>query len=466
MHIFNAGDTMKSIIICILVMLCAAGSAQAIIVAEDDFNRADNTDIGPKWYEEANNYEIQNNTLFFRNESSAAVINQNVSIGQGNYVIEFTYYDLNESVSIARLMIHFYAQSYTSRTESMVIQLREANNYALAYWGNGSYTGSTLSGIRLTNNTVYKFDITGDNVTIYQNNSMVGYLEAWSDKWSNGTVGFACDDAAGAIALDDFSVDGEGISPTIISSAPQGNIYPEVAGTHTFNVTINKTVGCVWYVNGSLAETDQESTEHAYTNDSLAGGWCNVTAYVADIFGSDAKTWIFEVGADSITFIVLQDTPTNQTTIAEWDVVRIGSNVTEWSYNQSVSVAGWTYSMRFENGTHIVNHTAAYTNETLLFNWSPLLPIGIYYIDAKTPDLTAPANQYYMYNNWSTDHTFAQIAAKESNDVIYSWYNHTSFLHESYYVGRAYNADKIVSMNCSVSCFFDAETIIQVTPRT
>jgi hypothetical protein len=80
--------------------------------------------------------------------------------------------------------------------------------------------------------------------------------------------------------------------------------------------------------------------------------------------------------------------------------------------------------------------------------------------------ITATANQYTQFNDWETDHTFAQIAALNANDVCYSWYNHTSGLHEAYYVGRTYNAAKIIPMNCSVLGFFDTETIVDVTART
>ena len=83
--------------------------------------------------------------------------------------------------------------------------------------------------------------------------------------------------------------------------------------------------------------------------------------------------------------------------------------------------------------------------------------------------MTIPANSWWMFNNWTSTMTFAGIAANESNDVCYSYYNVTSGLWESYYVGYSWNADYQLSKDASVIGYFNAETFITsdiITPSS
>ena len=256
-------------------------------------------------------------------------------------------------------------------------------------------------------------------------------------------------------------------APDVTSSGYTDNLWPEVYDSKTFNITVNQTTECRWYINDTLKQTNSTpSLTHAYTNTSLEGGHWNFSAVVNNTNGSDIQTWNFEVGTDSITHIILADDPNNKSMIAKENITRVGTNVTDWGINLTYTFEGWTYYFRFTNGTEIMNATCASDNESMYFNGTSLLPIGVYFINATTDVLTANANQYFLFNNWTIDQTFSQIAANESNDICINWYNHTSGLHEAYYVGRGYNANAIIPANCSVFTFFDAETTIAVTPRT
>ena len=257
-------------------------------------------------------------------------------------------------------------------------------------------------------------------------------------------------------------------APNITSYAPIGSIYPEVDDSQIFNVTTDQTTNCTWYINGTQVQYNTSATEHTYTNTSLNGGGCNVTAVVNNTNGTDSQTWLFEVGADSITYIVLQYTPTNQSMITEWNVTRIGSNVTDWGIWLNYTFSGWQYYFRYTNGTEIMNQTASSNNESLWFNGSSLLPTGVYYINAtsSTNYIMLYANEYALINNWTSDQTFQQIAANISNDVCYSYYNSTSGLWEAYRAGYTYGATNIIPKNCSVFVFVNGETTISATPNT
>jgi len=258
-------------------------------------------------------------------------------------------------------------------------------------------------------------------------------------------------------------------APSITSYAPLGTIWPEVQDSQLFNVTVNQTTQCRWYVNGTLKQTNATpSLTHAYTNTSLNGSGCNVTAVCNNTNGTDTQTWLFEVGADSTSYIILSEDDTNLTCLIRWNVTHIGSNVTHWNTSYSNTTSGCTYYFNFDNDTEILNQTATSDDETLWFNSSTLLPTGIYYINGSCPHnyIVLYADEYALVNNWTTDQNFTQISVNISHDVCYSYYNHTSGLWESFMVGYTYNHAAIIPKNCSAFVFVDGATTITATPTT
>ena len=175
-------------------------------------------------------------------------------------------------------------------------------------------------------------------------------------------------------------------APSITSYAPTETIWPEVADSQTFTVTVNQSTQCRWYINGSQVQYNSSATEHTYTNTSLKGGHWNFTAVVNNTNGTDSQTWLFEVGADSIDTVILSEDDTNLSCLIRWNVTRIGSNVTHWNVPYSNTTNGYTYYFRFDNLTEILSQTATGDNQTLWFNSSTLLPTGIYRI-TSTPSV-------------------------------------------------------------------------------
>lgn len=87
----------------------------------------------------------------------------------------------------------------------------------------------------------------------------------------------------------------------------------------------------------------------------------------------------------------------------------------------------------------------------------------------NTSTITIPANSQGMYNNWTSATTFSAIATNESNDDVYSFYNVSGGLYESYYPGYSWNANNPIGRDNSVIVFVNAETTVTadiVTPSS
>jgi hypothetical protein len=263
-------------------------------------------------------------------------------------------------------------------------------------------------------------------------------------------------------------------APSITSYAPTGTIWPEVQDSQLFNVTVNQSTQCRWYVNGSLAQTNATpSLTHAYTNTSLNGGGCNVTAVCNNTNGSDSQSWIFEVGADSISYIILQDTPTNQSMIKEIDVTRIGSNVTDWGIWQNHTFDGWTYYFRYTNGTEIKSLTASGDNDTLWFNHTSLLPTGVYFINASNvaPVITNLTNSTPKTTSvtitWDTDISSDNRVYYGTNETEInawtngtwsSWHNSTTSMANTTYYYKPESRDVAINQSVAAENFTTAES--------
>ena len=135
-----------------------------------------------------------------------------------------------------------------------------------------------------------------------------------------------------------------------------------------------------------------------------------------------------------------------------------GFNIT---WGNRIGTTGNTSTLYYQNGTKTTsNSTYVDGNVTLIPGF--LIPEGTYYIQetADSSTLTIPANSWGMFNNWTGSMTFAGIAANESNDICYTYYNVTSGLWESYYVGYSWNSDYQLSKDASVMGYFNAQTDI------
>lgn len=213
---------------------------------------------------------------------------------------------------------------------------------------------------------------------------------------------------------------GGAAAPSITSYAPTATIWPEVQDSQLFNVTVDQSTQCRWYINGTLTQTNATpSATHAYTNTSLKCGGCNVTASVNNTNGTDSQTWLFEVGADSIDMVILSEDQNNLSCLISWNTTRIGSNVTHWNVSYNHTTQYYIYHFRYDNVTIIVEQTATTNNETLWFNSSTLLPIGIYYINATAVTVPGISNIQNGSVNTTAQWVSWTVNQSANNIVVY-----------------------------------------------
>ena len=152
-------------------------------------------------------------------------------------------------------------------------------------------------------------------------------------------------------------------------------------------------------------------------------------------------------------------------------------NATVYSVNGFIGEATTTdengaYSgENFHNGSYTIyaNATGYFLNSTsITINGTDLTNINLTLIQ-QTTTLTIPANSWSIFNNWSEQISFSEIADKTSNDVVYSHYNATTGYWESYYVGYSWNSGYTVNTNDSIMVYVNAETSITssiITPSS
>jgi len=164
-----------------------------------------------------------------------------------------------------------------------------------------------------------------------------------------------------------------------------------------------------------------------------SAGSYNISGFVNDILG-------FSIDAVS----VVNGTNSTVTNATGYYIVPTMSNGT-WNFSYSKASYITNYKEITITGADVVNQ-----NVTLTFISS----------------IVIPANSWGMFNNWSENTNFSSIAANESNDVTYTFYNVTSGEWDSYYIGYSWNADYTIDKNNSVLGFFNAETTITANTVT
>ncbi|MBN2487753.1 MAG: right-handed parallel beta-helix repeat-containing protein [Methanosarcinaceae archaeon] len=84
--------------------------------------------------------------------------------------------------------------------------------------------------------------------------------------------------------------------PGITSTTPSASTVSTYEGTaQTFTVEISQTVNVTWYINGTSVQTDTSVTSASYTNSTAANGTYNITAFAANVNGTDSQTWNWTV---------------------------------------------------------------------------------------------------------------------------------------------------------------------------
>jgi len=299
------------------------------------------------------------------------------------------------------------------------------------------------------------------------------------------------------------------------SSDSSGNSYGwiiddvKIHSTNIFNGNLT-----AWHDSGSGNEVYQTEIQ-MYGNYSACTG-SNATQICDQYYGTfnttNSSTWNNQTLTITtkyqdyfVNLTLLGDTTTTPQTvnIGHWtQAVSAGNqpNITSWgnnytnnnslsftvpqntnvtfnsTANQTLTTCSWvgatqincsadTYAYKLFDiaGTKYVNLSGSNANGSTLntVNWTINVTSTV-----TTSSITIPANSWGMFNNWSKNTNFSSIAANESNDVAYTFYNVTSGEWDSYYIGYSWNAGYTIDKNNSVLGFFNAETTITATTVT
>ena len=244
-----------------------------------------------------------------------------------------------------------------------------------------------------------------------------------------------------------------GILPNItinVNASSDKNLTALWLGTAqvNFNTTIPEWASQTLYLKHDEAIVDTKDANitgfvaFSYTglngtfNVTLGEWQYNVSGFVNDSIGSPIEIVSIVNGTNSTT--------TNAT--GYYTIL-----MTNGTYNFSYSKAGYVtgYKEIIVDGADVVNQNVTLTSSV------------------STSSIVIPTNSWGMFNNWSTyNTTFSGIAANESNDITYTYYNVSSGEWESYYIGYTYNQNNPIGQHNSVLGFFNAQTTITATTVT
>jgi len=223
---------------------------------------------------------------------------------------------------------------------------------------------------------------------------------------------------------------------TIVADGISGtNVSIYVSGTN-YTVQRNGVTYTDWYMPDST-HLEINMTFDSPTTYELAGEEAltySISGYVNDTLGASV---------DAVSVV----NGTNSTTTNATGYYLIPS-MTNGTYNFSYSKTGYVtnYKEIIIAGADRVNQNVTLTSSASV--------------------ITIPANSWGIFNNWSENTNLSNIAANESNDVAYTFYNVTIGEWDSYYIGYSWNAGYTIDKNNSVLGFFNAETTITATTVT
>lgn len=98
------------------------------------------------------------------------------------------------------------------------------------------------------------------------------------------------------------------IGLSITSFSPLSDPITIQGTSQTFNITLNKMAGVIWYMNGSQIQTNSSTTIANYTNSSAGTGIWNMTVIVTDGIDSISKMWNWTINIQSTMDITSPNT--------------------------------------------------------------------------------------------------------------------------------------------------------------
>ena len=244
--------------------------------------------------------------------------------------------------------------------------------------------------------------------------------------------------------------DGTSILNTDLYSSVSNVTYHLIQANETPNTNRDVSGNSYEYGRWNLKTTDTSQSPIIY----------NVTGVYGTGIGSVNITY-YNLDYDNLTANVLINISNKTGVLTYINLTHIGN-------------LSSTYCLNYPNGTAVqACVTCTGEGDTIWFNGSAdRLPEAINYSineteAVSTSTIIIPASSWGMFNNWTVATTFSAIAANESNDVCYTYYNVSNGEWESHYPPYSWNADYVIPLEASVMVYVNAETTViayTVTP--
>lgn len=339
----------------------------------------------------------------------------------------------------------------------------EYDRFIFYIWSNKPLTWRATYSVFFNNAGTERFSLTG---TITQNNTWTQYTLNKSDMSSGNfsdveliTCDWDSDEHPLIVKIDGVHFEKESNTPVISNTNVVNTSYENT--DQVFSFDCDQTVNVSWKINGTEYQTNTSITSASYINSTALNGSYNVTAIVTNANGSSQYSWTMTRLLPTWDNIVDESNSTYiRFTLSNYtEGVQINSVI--WGNQTNGTDSTYTLKWYSNDTTMATNSTVDNNNVTLFYN--DILE-GTYYIietsNVSTSTLTIPANSWGIFNNWTTQTTFAAIAANESNDQCLVHYNVTNGIWESYYVGYNWNSDYPISQDDGCMIYVDAETNI------
>lgn len=307
-------------------------------------------------------------------------------------------------------------------------------------WTPDNYIFTTQAGASTFYVQLYHHDnanISIDNIKIYLNQSAPRYSSGNRTAWNDSSTG-------NVIYKYDVNTTG---NYTFYQGNNGTGVFVQEGSTHYLNQTITVTSGTKYQnADARVNITDGELISITFYEQASAGS-VDITYYNLDY--------------DNLTANVNINISNKTGALSYINLTHVGNLSSE-------------YCLCYPNGTAVqACITATSEGQIIWFNGSAdRLPEAINYSINETfgtSTILIPANTYGMINNWTVATNFTNIAANESNDVCYTYYNVTTGEWESHYVGYSWNSDYVIPLEASVMMCVNTQTTITaaiVTPSS
>ncbi|MCX9012915.1 MAG: carboxypeptidase regulatory-like domain-containing protein [Candidatus Methanoperedens sp.] len=155
------------------------------------------------------------------------------------------------------------------------------------------------------NFTVSATDADSDTIT-YGTNATKGTFDtatgnfSWHTAYSDAgayTWYFNSSDSYSGIASEAITITVNNVPLSVTSSSPPSDTTTTQGTPQSFSATLNRTADVMWYMNGTLVQTNTSTASAVYTNSTAGVGVWNITAGATDGTDTASRTWNWTVNA-------------------------------------------------------------------------------------------------------------------------------------------------------------------------